>query len=376
MKQTLMLMVPTLEGGGQERVAVRTAEILRDKYNVVMVVFDLNKAVFSPSCEVINVNIPPASNIVTKLVNIFRRVRAVRRLKREKKPIVTYSFGTTANLINVLSKVFGKTIVSVRGRAAAFSPRLTNKMIYHLMDKCICVSEGIRKGLISRGIKENKLYSLYNPYNAEEIIGLSNETINIESDYIITCGRLEKIKGYSHLIRAFKLILEKYPNLKLVFIGTGEEKSNLEILAESLKIEKYVMFLGFQENPYKYIKRAKVFVLSSVSEGFPNALVEAMICGKAIVATDCETGPMEIMEGTDIASKEGKLEETKYGYLVPPFLTNDSDENEKDNMLAEGIVKILEEPDRASVFERNAYERGIQFSYERYLNNLLGIFEC
>ncbi len=122
---------------------------------------------------------------------------------------------------------------------------------------------------------------------------------------IIAVGRLVPQKDYPTLLRAFREVVLEKGQARLVILGEGALLPELKSQAKALGIEEYVWFAGFVENPFAYIKRASVFVLSSVSEGFGNVLVEAMGLGVPVVSTNCSGGPAEI------------LENGKWGQLVP-----------------------------------------------------------
>ncbi|MER8950806.1 glycosyltransferase [Mesorhizobium sp. M0959] len=125
-----------------------------------------------------------------------------------------------------------------------------------------------------------------------------------EVPVIIAAGRLEPWKGFDDLIRAIKILTER-KKVRLLILGEGSQRSKLEQMVEDLDLEDAVDLPGYAENPLKYFARADVFALSSIVEGLPNVLVEAMMCGCTPVSTDCPTGPREVLQGG------------KYGYLVP-----------------------------------------------------------
>lgn len=125
-----------------------------------------------------------------------------------------------------------------------------------------------------------------------------------DSPVLVAAGRLAPWKGFVDLIRAMKELSRKRP-ARLLILGDGPQRSELETLIVELGLSDVVSLQGYVENPLKFFARADVFVLSSHVEGLPNVLVEAMMCGCTPVSTDCPTGPREV------------LQEGKYGYLVP-----------------------------------------------------------
>jgi len=162
---------------------------------------------------------------------------------------------------------------------------------------------------------------IYSPHDILSVRTLGKKEIEINGDYIIGIGGLQKNKRFDMLIRIYNDLIPKYPNLQLVIIGKGPERENIEQLISSLHLEEKVRLLGFKENPYPYIKNARLLISSSFSEGLPRVLVEALILNTPIVSTFSSKGIKEIMTG--------ELEE---------FIAH-RDDNEK---LLEVILKALE----------------------------------
>ena len=146
-----------------------------------------------------------------------------------------------------------------------------------------------------------------------------NDEIRKKFPIIIAVGGLVKAKGFPHLLKAFAKVRETL-RARLVILGKGEKLQELKYLSEDLNIAQDTAFLGFANNPYKYMAKSDLFVLSSLWEGFPNVLVEAMACGTPVISTNCPSGPDEII--THGAN----------GLLVPPA---------DHEALAESILKLL-----------------------------------
>jgi len=139
--------------------------------------------------------------------------------------------------------------------------------------------------------------------------------INSKTQLIIAAGTLAPWKGFDDLIKAINILIKKKINLKLIIIGDGPEKLSLNNLIKLYKISNQVVILKPVMNTLKYFYNSNIFVLSSRLEGMPNVMIEAMMCGCTIVATDCPTGPREIL---------GKNE---YGYLAKVNNPNDLSAN-------------------------------------------------
>lgn len=147
---------------------------------------------------------------------------------------------------------------------------------------------------------QDKFVMLYNQFNFAKIIDLAEEDIDddyLNVDYVVSVGRLfEDQKDFTSLIHAFKILKEKYNHPeKLLIVGDGADRSKLSILAKQLNLQDVVCFVGYQANPYKFIKRAKLFAFSSKYEGLANVLIEAMILGVPVVSTNCPDGPAEVL---------------------------------------------------------------------------------
>ncbi len=146
--------------------------------------------------------------------------------------------------------------------------------------------------------------------------------LNNENKIVIAAGRLAPWKGFDDLVNAFYLLKEN-KNLKLLILGDGPQRYQLECFIQEKGLSEIIELVGYVNNPLKYFKHAEVFVLTSIVEGLPNVLVEAMMCGCTPVSTDCPTGPREV------------LRDGKYGYLVPV---------REPRAIAKGIMNALKNP--------------------------------
>jgi len=216
------------------------------------------------------------------------------------------------------------------------------KNLYKKADAIVSISQEIKNDLIGNFyIPSQRIEVIYNPFKIGEIINLSQESLDkeyeeiFECPVIITSGRLVKEKGQWHLIRAFKIVKEQIPNAKLVILGEGELNLYLKEISYKMGLKNDVFFLGWQKNPFRFISKAKVFVLSSLCEGFPMVLVEAMVCKCPVVSTNCKSGPKEI------------LNNGKYGFLIHPFSGNfikyDESFLEQEKMMAKSILNLIKD---------------------------------
>jgi glycosyltransferase involved in cell wall biosynthesis len=173
---------------------------------------------------------------------------------------------------------------------------------------------------------QNKLHVIYNPHDilainekAKEAISVDEEVI-FANDVILFLGRLSYQKAPWHLIKSFRLLLNKNSNLKLVFIGDGDMnvEKHCKDLVNQLQIEQSVFFLGRKSNPYKYLKKAKILALSSYYEGTPNVIVEAIVLEIPVVSSNCTNGIKELMS-FELYEKQDQLIITDSGIITPSF---------------------------------------------------------
>lgn len=180
------------------------------------------------------------------------------------------------------------------------------RYFYPKADKIIAVSKGNAEDVLTIVPKASNLMQvIYNPAVTEEKLDKGNmEETHIWFDQkvplIVGLGRLTRQKDFVTLIRAFAKVQEKIDS-RLLIIGEGEEREALERLIKELNLLDKIELTGFKPNPYPYLKRADLFVLSSAWEGLPNVLLEAMAFGTSVVSTDCKSGPDEILEGGTVA---------------------------------------------------------------------------
>jgi glycosyltransferase involved in cell wall biosynthesis len=398
-KKKLVLMVPQLRRGGAERVVSRLSFILNEFYDVTIVVFDNSNITYDYGCELVTLNAKPDPNshIIKKLFNIIKRIYLYNKFKRKNGVDITYSFGDTANIINVFSSGNDKKIISIRGFKRVrvgkdlkdkYFLKPLSKLICNKSDEIIAVSNLMSETIVKEyNLPASKIKTSYNGYDTENIISLSNEKLSREdherfgSDRIIvTAGTFRSAKGYWHLIKAFSIVLKREKNVKLLILGEddGQNRRKVEKLAEALKISRNIIYGGYQKNPYKYFKRSTLYVLSSTSEGFPNALVEAMTCGLPIIASDCKSGPREIVApDTDIFSSAQTVDYGKYGILVKEMNEEEDYDHlhieECDQHLAEGILELLKNEQLQLEYVEKSKQRAKDFSYANWLENQLEI---
>jgi len=172
--------------------------------------------------------------------------------------------------------------------------KLAAAVLYRLVNKTVCVSEGIRNNLIeSLKLPSNDIIRIYNPVIDTKISELAEDSVEY-SDYYVCVGRLHYQKGYDLLVKIITKAKTQSPNIKVVILGDGPDRSKLEFDIKKHDLSNNIIIHGFTKNPYKYIKNAKAILMTSRWEGLPTVLVEAGYLNTQIISFDCRYGPAEL----------------------------------------------------------------------------------
>lgn len=385
---SLFFLINSLAGGGAEQVALRLSDGLKPQK-----IFLLEKDVkYSVKTDLLQVLSDYTNKTHPILKTLFIPIYSLRLRKQIKKDSILVSFLERANYVNVFLKFLlgHKAVISVHmdqlsGHVGIRKlNHLLSKVFYPRADLCIAVSMGVKESLLKLGVPEEKIKVIYNPYPVEEIQERAKEDIESflkVSPYLITVGRLTKQKAHWHLLRIFRELKKDFPDIKLLILGDGELKDYLTKLSEKLGLKTYVWdkshpnegydvyFMGFRQNPFKYISRARLFVFPSLWEGFPNALVEAMACGVPVVSSDCRSGPREILApDTDYTFQTKVPEFAKFGVLMPVFevkFLNTEPLTHEEATWVETIKQLLEDERLRESYSQKAKERALDFHIEK-----------
>lgn len=361
-KKKIMFFIYRLGGGGASRTFLNIINhIDRERFTPILVTLDFtyNYEQYVKD-DVIFIKLP------TK--RLRKAIKPLAKLIQELRPDLLMSTIPVYNTVLILANMLSRTRTRIVVREAAYlggtwkenmKLKLFGKL-YNRTNQVIALSEGVKTNLIKRyKVKDSKIKVIYNPVDIEHIVAESEQAVETQSllasnhQKIITAGRLVKEKDQETLIKAFAKIATE-TNSELYILGEGELEADLKQLTDKLQVAEKVHFLGFQENPYAYFKKADVFALTSLTEGFGHVFVEALALGLPIVTTKCEPGASEV------------LQNGKYGYLA-----NVGDVAGVAEQLRQAL--LLEEDSREQVINRGK-ERAADFHVKKIVSEYEKMF--
>ncbi len=352
-------------GGGAERVMVRIANSLHAMGEAIEIVVIRNEG---PCREQLNSAIKVTALNTKKT---FLSLPALIRYIRKARPhALCTSIPHVCVLATLACRLSGCRVRVVLREANVYPPEsrecfpLVEKIayclipyIYPLADAIIAVSDSIRAEMAQRMPRLlNKISVIHNPLDSEALFAAAQAPVDhpwfnkSSLPVILAIGRLHKQKDYPTLIEAFNRVLKKRA-ARLVVLGIGPEKDNLDRLVSRLGLKEFVDFAGFKSNPMAYMRLCDVYVLSSLWEGCPNTLMEALVCAPAVVATDCAGASGLILDG-------GKI-----GALVPP---------QDPEALATALEQALDKKQTVSALRARAKDFDIQKTTSLYRRVLFG----
>jgi glycosyltransferase involved in cell wall biosynthesis len=376
--------------GGAQRSMAKLSIVFAKSHHVWIVVFNNKEVAFPYGGNLVTLGVPIRPGLLGKALSFFQRVRRLKKLKKQFQITVSISFLEGADYINILSKYSEKTIISIRGskrndetmqgKFEFIRKNLLIPVLYRIADKIVTVNKGIAEELIHHfKLSKRKVVTIYNFYDSLELLLQASELKDIiwqnyyKYPILITSGRLAPEKGLIELLLIFSKVKERNSEVKLLILGDGPEFTklfNLSLqigLVASTEVSKVpdVLFLRNETNIFKYLHGATLYLMNSSSEGFPNGLAEAMICGLPVISADCPYGPREIM--IPDSSPLTNLKTPKYtdvGVLMPRANNNNLAIRE---LWVQAISRLIEDNNLRQSYAKEAQARMRNFDKDKIL---------
>ena len=400
MNKKILFVIPYMHEGGAQRALSTIQAELAGAYEIETLVNTEKDRVFPNTGNVISMGIDKAArtdSIFFQFSVFINRLRWLRQLKKQNDYYACISFMDSANIANILSRGRCRKIISIRTSYRGkkdlpqyrFLVKPLARILYSRADVVVAVSEELKRELEEDlKIKPNKLCTITNGFDLNAIKEASNEDIDPKykeliagKKVILTAGRLNVIKHQWHLIRAFSLVLKQASDVVLIVAGTGRLEHYLMKMCEELNIQDNVFFVGFVDNIYKYMKNSDVFALTSCTEGFPNALGEALCVGVPCVATDFKTGAREIL-APNLLFDDKVIDSAircEYGILTPvcsgkmPIGTEPLERQESE--LAKALLDLLTDDNLNKEYRSRSIERSRSLDVKTVIDKWINVIE-
>lgn len=391
MKKVLFL-ITTLNGGGAERALCNITLAMPEDVQIDILV----------NCEEPEKDYPHRGNVISAATISQRKIRIpfpikvffgkcfkLLRLKKKGGYDACISFMDESNILNILTgNKYCKVIISERITLSQSKIKnyikLFAKRLYKNSDNVVSLSEGTRDDLIENfDVPKEKTLTIYNGYDIHSIQQKSQELdyIDLEKNccYFFSEGRLEEQKGHWHLIRAFSRVVKKHPECRLIICGKGPYMNMLKELVKERNLENYVIFQGFVKNPYAVSRNCDAFVFPSLYEGFGNVVIENMICGLPVIATDFRHGAREILApNTDYKYQiMDDIEMAEYGIITPVCSGNKKLGKEplekEEELLAKAMCMLVEDKKLRMHYAEQSRTRAEDFSINKAVQQWIDI---
>lgn len=388
MKLTILLIIPNLGQGGAQTVFRDQFDYYSKHHNVIGCVFNWDHSFQEDrKLSIISLDVPAGRNVLTKVYFFWKRISRLKKIKEQFHVDIAISHLEGADYINILSRKREKVITwihgtkqfdkNISGILGTLRKKIFIPLLYRHSDRVITVSYGIKEELIHYfSLLKRNIITVNNGISTADILfysekEISKDFLKLSNNYsiLITHCRLAQQKNLTALLQIMAS-LPKDSNLKLVILGDGELRGTLLTQCSLLNLRSFstwnndqwtenfdVYFLGYQSNPYPYLKHAALYLMTSLWEGFPLSLCEALACGLPILAADCYTGPREIL-CPELPLGEPLLAPyiSPYGVLMP--IPNS---NSQIDIWAETIITIIGDGELRSVLSTSAVKRVIDF---------------
>ena len=366
----ILFFITNLMRGVAEKVLVNLVNNLdRDKYNITLqTIFDVgvNKQYLKEDINYKYVfkKLFRGSTTIFKLFSPEFLYRYL--IKDEYDIVISYLEGPTARIISGCpydSKKISWIHIEMNDEgkfAVGFRNSEEAKKCYGKFDEIICVSNTVKQIFLeASGLKEYNVEVLYNTNETEKIVEKSKEEVDdvvFDENIVNICsvGKITRTKGYDRLARVHKKLMEEGLNHHIYILGIGEEKDKINKYLEENNLQDTYTFLGFRDNPYKYMAKCDLFVCSSLREGFSTAVTESLLVGTPVISTLC-SGAQELLGYNN-----------EYGLVV---------ENSEEGLYI-GLKVLLIDNNQLTYYTKKCKERASLFSKQKTVSMVESMLDC
>lgn len=386
MKNKIVILTYSLGGAGAERIVANLLNHLnRDKYDIRLVLMNTDieyEIIADQEIHFIEKSYRYEKEIFKFIKLPLLAYRFARYCNKEKIELVL-AVMSRPNLIATMAKSFGlksKVLISERCYTPytynehSFAGKIKLAILKQFYPKADCIlpnSEGTVQALKDGYKIKSDFQVVKNPTDINKIKRLSLLPLNMKLDFtpftFINVATFRDEKNQDLLIDAINLIRDF--NFQLILIGKGDTLDRIKNKVHNLDLSQKVIFINFTENPYQYMARAHCFLLSSFSEGFPNVLIESLVCGLPIISVDCKTGPRELLApGTPLNTliPTSGFEIAEYGILCA--------DNSKTSIAA-AMKWALEDPSRLEIYKAKGIEKANDYEICNVCDEFSVIFD-
>ncbi|MEY8324124.1 glycosyltransferase [Lachnospiraceae bacterium 54-11] len=399
----VLFVIPYLANGGAERALSNIVMHFPEEWQIDILVNSDRRIDYPYKGRLLTLKIdenPRTASIFFQARAFWKRLKVLKKLKKENKYVACVSFLDSANVANILSgKKRCRVIVSVRSslvnQARLLQYRYIVNPLVHLLynkaDKVVAVSKG--SGIELEDIFQisaSRISVIANGYDLDVLAQEAAQDIDKQLEaslegkrIIVFVGRLSPEKGLIHLLRAFSRAAEQESNLVLLVVGDGDNKELLLQMVRNSNVKDKVYFTGYQRNPHKFVARSDLFVITSLYEGFPNVLAEAVCLGLPCIATDFQTGAREILAPALLTepNEVTQMTQAEYGIITPlcsgKKYKDIAEPLEKaEEELVEAMLLLIQNKNMKEYYEAKSRQRGtafaIRFTVDRWLQEIQG----
>lgn len=387
MKKKILFVSATLEIGGVQNILSNLSMELQQKYDITILLNDTEKIKYPYGGRIISLGLKQQDNrssLKYQMKVFLKRYKKLKELKRSGNFDYCISMLDSANVANILTgNKECKVVTTVYTNLSAEKYDKTYhyiviplvKRLYNKSDRIVVTSRGVQRDLVKKyGLSDERMTVIYDGVNIGELkeqLGQIDTAYGVADRALITSlGRLNYAKAQWHLIRAMKKVIKEVDDSLLLIMGTGELKSRLKKLVVECGLQKHVVICGYTPNPFYYIGESQAFVLSSIVEGYPTVLLEAMVCGTPCVCTDFASGGREILAPeTDIDIRQKDcIEYARYGIITPvcdgKWRAGSEPLTKEEELLADAIIELLTKEEMQKMYRKKIKEYSDSFTIE------------